>query len=98
MSHNENDAVIVQSTVELGRNLGLRVVAEGVEDQATMDMLTALGCDIAQGFFLSRPIPADRFGEWIRELDEFSRNLTSEIGGVTEEIVRVASAIPMRIA
>lgn len=100
MSHNENDVVIVQSTVDLGRNLGLRVVAEGVEDQETMDMLIALGCDVAQGFFLSRPIPADRFGEWIRELDEFSRNLESEWDGVmgSEEIVKVASAIPLRIA
>ncbi|MEO8322759.1 MAG: EAL domain-containing protein, partial [Actinomycetota bacterium] len=100
MSHNENDAVIVQSTIDLGRNLGLRVVAEGVEDQATMDMLTDLGCDIAQGFFLSRPIPGDRFDEWIRELDEFSRNLESEVDAVTrpEEIVKVASAIPLRIA
>ena len=76
------------------------IVAEGVEDQVRMDMLTPLGCDIVQGFFLSRPIPGDRFGEWIRELDEFSRNLESEVDGVTgpEEIVKVASAIPMRIA
>lgn len=97
MAHNENDAVIVQSTVELGRNLGLRVVAEGVEDQATMDMLTDLGCDIAQGFFLSRPIPADQFGAWIRELDAFRSTIRRAVDDVSE-IVNVPSVLPIRIA
>jgi diguanylate cyclase (GGDEF)-like protein/PAS domain S-box-containing protein len=59
MAKAKNDAVIVQSTIELGRNLGLRVVAEGVEDQETWDMLLASGCEVAQGFMVSRPLPAD---------------------------------------
>ncbi len=100
MMTNENDAVIVQSTVDLGRNLGMRVVAEGVEDQATMDRLAELGCDVAQGYFLSRPIPAARFGAWIKELDDFSRNLEEHVdntAGASEDVT-VAKVIPMRIA
>ncbi len=97
MANNEDDAVIVQSTVELGRNLGLRVVAEGVEDQHTMDMLTDLGCDVAQGFFLSRPISADQFGAWIRELDAFRNTLRDAVGDATE-IMNVPSVLPVRIA
>ena len=50
--------VIVRSTIELGHNLGLRVVAEGVEDAETMRRLGELGCDVAQGYFLGRPVPA----------------------------------------
>jgi diguanylate cyclase (GGDEF)-like protein len=58
MMVDDNDAVIVRSTIELARSLGLRVVAEGVEDQATWARLSALGCDLAQGFYLSPPVPA----------------------------------------
>ncbi|MCA1598802.1 MAG: EAL domain-containing protein, partial [Chloroflexi bacterium] len=54
----EADAAIVRATVGLGRSLGLRVVAEGVEDRATWDRLTELGCDTAQGYYLARPLPA----------------------------------------
>jgi diguanylate cyclase (GGDEF)-like protein len=57
MTSNENDAVIVRSTIELGRNLGLRVVAEGVENEEVWDLLVGLGCHLAQGYYLSRPIP-----------------------------------------
>jgi diguanylate cyclase (GGDEF)-like protein len=58
MSSDENDAVIVRSTIDLGHNLGLRVVAEGVEDATAMRTLGDLDCDIAQGYYLSRPVPA----------------------------------------
>jgi diguanylate cyclase (GGDEF)-like protein len=60
-----SNAVIVRSTIDLARNLGLRVVAEGVEDLAAWDMLAALRCDAAQGFFLTRPLPAAAFEEWV---------------------------------
>ena len=50
-----NDFMIVRATVELGRNLGLRVVAEGVEDLDTFDRLAEFGCDEAQGYYISRP-------------------------------------------
>ena len=55
-----NDFMIVRATVDLGRNLGLRVVAEGVEDLATFDRLADFGCDEAQGYYISRPVSADR--------------------------------------
>jgi diguanylate cyclase (GGDEF)-like protein len=58
MMVDDNDAVIVRSTIELARSLGLRVVAEGVEDHATWSRLSALGCDLAQGFYLSPPVAA----------------------------------------
>jgi diguanylate cyclase (GGDEF)-like protein len=61
-----DDRVLVRSVVDLGHNLGLTVVAEGVEDQATLDALTAAGCDVAQGFFLGRPMPAAMFEGWRR--------------------------------
>ena len=58
MSSDENDAVIVRSTIDLGHNLGLRVVAEGVEDETAMRTLGELDCDTAQGYYLGRPVPA----------------------------------------
>jgi diguanylate cyclase (GGDEF)-like protein len=59
MAADENDAVIVRSTIDLARNLGLRVVAEGVETAEIMDALRELRCDVAQGYVISRPLPAD---------------------------------------
>jgi EAL domain-containing protein (putative c-di-GMP-specific phosphodiesterase class I) len=67
MEHDENDDVIVRSTIELGHNLGLRVVAEGVETQETWSRLAQLGCDTAQGFFVSRPLPRVVLVEWLRK-------------------------------
>jgi len=49
----------VRSTIELGHAMGLRIVAEGIEDRATLDLLSQLGCDVAQGYFISRPKPAN---------------------------------------
>ena len=57
--------MIVRATVELGKNLGLRVVAEGVEDRETFDRLADFGCDEAQGYYISRPMPLDEFGRWL---------------------------------
>jgi diguanylate cyclase (GGDEF)-like protein len=61
-----DDAVLVRSVIELGHNLGLTVVAEGVEDQATLDELTKAGCDIAQGFHLGRPMADGAFDTWLK--------------------------------
>jgi diguanylate cyclase (GGDEF)-like protein len=61
----ENDAVIVRSTIDLARNLGLDVVAEGVESEAILRGLGALHCDVAQGFHLSRPLPAAELEAWL---------------------------------
>src|SRR5260370_35873582 len=58
MTSDKSDYTIVRSTIELAHDLGLRVIAEGVEDQATWDLLVELGCDLAQGYHMSRPLPA----------------------------------------
>jgi diguanylate cyclase len=65
MISNASDEVIVRSTIDLGRNLGLRVVAEGVEDEATWRALDALGCDVIQGYYISRPVPPDDLIYWL---------------------------------
>ena len=67
MNISENDAIIVRSTIRLAHDMGLRVVAEGVENQATLDALTALGCDTAQGYYLARPLPLNEINRWLRE-------------------------------
>jgi diguanylate cyclase (GGDEF)-like protein len=59
------DFTIVRATVELGRNLGLRVVAEGVQDRETFDRLGDFGCDEAQGFYIARPLDRDGFWRWL---------------------------------
>ncbi|MGH2870948.1 MAG: putative bifunctional diguanylate cyclase/phosphodiesterase, partial [Solirubrobacteraceae bacterium] len=66
MAQQADDAVIVRSTVDLGRNLGLEVVAEGVETLEAWNRLRELGCNVAQGYFLSRPVPADELAQWLR--------------------------------
>ena len=66
MMVDDNDAVIVRSTIELARSLGLRVVAEGVEDHATWSRLAELGCDLAQGFYLSPPVAAAELAALLR--------------------------------
>jgi diguanylate cyclase (GGDEF)-like protein len=61
-----DDAAIVRAIVDLGRHLGLQVVAEGVEDQVTWDLLAEMGCDLVQGWHLSRPMPAADLLPWLR--------------------------------
>jgi len=65
MAADEHDAKIVQSTVELAHSLGLSVVAEGVENRATWEMLQLLGCDEAQGHLIAKPMPAGQFAAWV---------------------------------
>ena len=67
MATDAGDATIVQSIVELGHNLGLCTVAEGVEDQMIWDRLRAIGCDEAQGYHLSKPVPAASITRWLEE-------------------------------
>jgi EAL domain-containing protein (putative c-di-GMP-specific phosphodiesterase class I) len=65
MLQDAEDEVLVRSVVELGHNLGLVVVAEGVENQATLDALAAMGCDEAQGFHFARPMAAATLDRWL---------------------------------
>jgi EAL domain-containing protein (putative c-di-GMP-specific phosphodiesterase class I) len=64
--NNDNDAVIVRSTIDLAHNLGLHAVAEGVESQEVLDLLVLLDCDTAQGYHLSRPLPAAGLERWLQ--------------------------------
>jgi diguanylate cyclase (GGDEF)-like protein/PAS domain S-box-containing protein len=59
------DTAIVRSTADLAHNLGLTVVAEGVENQWTLDLLSSFGCDQAQGYHIARPMPSDHFMGWL---------------------------------
>ena len=65
MDRDDNDAVIVRSTIDLAHNLGLKVVAEGIEDQNTLELLVNLGCNLGQGFHIGTPMPARDFEKWL---------------------------------
>ncbi|MDH0864064.1 bifunctional diguanylate cyclase/phosphodiesterase [Mitsuaria sp. GD03876] len=67
MERDIDDAKIVRSTIELAHNLGLSVVAEGLETTKQWTLLQTLGCDQGQGYFLSRPMPAEQFAQWLRD-------------------------------
>ncbi|MEW5787166.1 MAG: EAL domain-containing protein [Pseudomonadota bacterium] len=67
MENNPSDAMIVQSTIALGHNLGLKVVAEGVETPASMELIKVYGCDLTQGYYISKPLPAKAFAEFARD-------------------------------
>ncbi|WP_310447824.1 EAL domain-containing protein [Thiobacillus sp.] len=68
MTEDNNDEVIVRSTIELAHNLGYVVVAEGVENKDSLDLLEILGCDHAQGYHISHPLPADELVSWINDV------------------------------
>jgi diguanylate cyclase (GGDEF)-like protein len=70
MATDVNDAAIVRTSVELGHSLGLRVVAEGIETRQAQDQLTRVGCDVGQGFHISRPVSAERFEAWLKARTE----------------------------
>jgi EAL domain-containing protein (putative c-di-GMP-specific phosphodiesterase class I) len=67
ISQGDAAVTIVTSTIELGHSMGLRVVAEGVEDAAAWNLLRRLGCDFAQGYLISRPLPAAEVGPFVRQ-------------------------------
>ena len=69
----ESDAAIVRSTIELGRSLGMLVVAEGVETPEVLERLADFGCDVAQGYLISRPVPAAQLVTWLRTRDQRSQ-------------------------
>jgi len=65
VASNRQDVAIVRSIIELGHNLGFKVIAEGVETGSSWDMLSSLGCDAAQGFHISKPLPESHFTSWL---------------------------------
>lgn len=64
MTHNRESAAIVRSTIDLVHDLGCKTVAEGVETQEHWELLASLGCDIAQGYFIAKPMPSEAFQHW----------------------------------
>jgi EAL domain-containing protein (putative c-di-GMP-specific phosphodiesterase class I) len=65
MSTSEGDRTIVQASIDLAHKFGKRVVAEGVEDTTTLHLLEEMGCDQAQGYLISRPLPAEHLARWL---------------------------------
>jgi EAL domain-containing protein (putative c-di-GMP-specific phosphodiesterase class I) len=82
MGEDTNDGAIVRSTIDLARNLGLHVVAEGVETSDIWTELRDLGCDLAQGYLISRPIPADELTQWLHQRKEYIELVAREDGRV----------------
>jgi diguanylate cyclase (GGDEF)-like protein len=77
-------AAIVRSILELGHNLGLRVVAEGVETEPVLQTLIAAGCDVVQGFLLGQPMPAAELASWLRDSQS----------GLSRSFLKPAEAVP----
>ncbi|MEA2290904.1 MAG: hypothetical protein QOD55_2901, partial [Solirubrobacteraceae bacterium] len=88
MQADRSGETIVRSIIDLAHNLGLRAVAEGVEDQTLLTRLTELGCDTAQGYHISRPLPARRFEEWLESYP--LRGTWMELGGESVDLPAVA--------
>jgi diguanylate cyclase (GGDEF)-like protein len=67
LEHDEDDQIIVRSTIELAHNMGLHVVAEGIEDEFALNWLIDHGCELAQGYYISKPKPAIELTPWLLE-------------------------------
>ena len=80
MADDDGDAVIVRSTIDLARNLGLDVVAEGVESESVLEALVDLRCSSAQGFYLSRPLPAGELDLWLSSRSTTPRTSENALG------------------
>jgi diguanylate cyclase len=79
LGERDEDMAIVRAVIGLGHDLGLRVVAEGVEDERSWRLLQDLGCDLVQGYFLGRPMPADAMTTWLRDrMAGFATRLRAE--------------------
>jgi diguanylate cyclase len=79
MANNENDAIIVRSTIDLGHNLNLKVVAEGIENVEAWDLLAKMGCDYGQGYFMGKPMPEKEFQAWLVRWENQSKQMVAEI-------------------
>ena len=78
MLNDASDLIIVRSTIRLGHDLGLNVIAEGVEDEPDARAPAELGCDLAQGYHVSKPMPADAFNSWLTETPRQPANRTAQ--------------------
>jgi EAL domain-containing protein (putative c-di-GMP-specific phosphodiesterase class I) len=66
MTNNERDLIMIQKSIEMAHCLGIQVVAEGVETEEQLDLLKGIGCDMAQGYLFSRPLPANELVNWLK--------------------------------
>jgi EAL domain-containing protein (putative c-di-GMP-specific phosphodiesterase class I) len=80
MAEDDGDAVIVRSTIDLARNLGLDVVAEGVESEGVLAALVELRCNSAQGFHIGRPLPAAELDVWLSSRSATARTSENAFG------------------
>lgn len=67
LEQDEDDRKIIQSTIDLGHNLGLKVVAEGVENESVWNLLSQMGCDFGQGYYMSKPMHNNQFVKWLAD-------------------------------
>jgi EAL domain-containing protein (putative c-di-GMP-specific phosphodiesterase class I) len=67
LPEDRQNGAIVRAVVELAHSLGLEVLAEGVETRSAMAWLQAVGCEMAQGYLISRPMPAEQFADWVMQ-------------------------------
>ena len=92
MGAHEEDEVIVRSTIDLGHNLGLSVVAEGVETRSVMERLAPFGCDVAQGYYLGRPMPAEELEIWLEHHPAPGEPATAKRKFREGTVLKIASA------
>ena len=85
------DEVIVRSTIDLGHNLGLQVVAEGVESMAVLDRLASFGCDVAQGYGIAAPMPVEQLLEWVARADAARLEMADRAARPTAWLAEMAS-------
>jgi EAL domain-containing protein (putative c-di-GMP-specific phosphodiesterase class I)/FixJ family two-component response regulator len=76
-AHNAANRAILEASLGMARQLGMRSVAEGVEDREDWDLLRTIGCDVAQGYFVARPMPAEKLTEWIADWETRRPSLVS---------------------
>ena len=96
MLRDESDLIIVRSTINLAHDLGLRIIAEGVEDGPTLERLASLGCDLAQGYHLSRPMAAPAFSRWLTDVQDAARSAAgapASTGGRSGTLTRTPSGL-----
>jgi diguanylate cyclase (GGDEF)-like protein len=90
MARDPDDAMIVRSTVQMARGLGRVVVAEGVEDEITLNRLRGFGCQMAQGYGISRPLPAVALEQWVRARQPEAAGLSASAGRTLSDVARGA--------
>jgi EAL domain-containing protein (putative c-di-GMP-specific phosphodiesterase class I) len=88
IASNPSFRTIVRTTVDLAHQLGVKVVAEGVESEAVRSELQALGCDFGQGFLLGRPMTPGAFADWLREREQPRRPIPAQAGAPVPEVAR----------